>query len=178
MVKIDLACGTDKKKGFIGVDIVPGKDVDIVHDLETYPWPFEDNYADEVVVSHYVEHLPYEVDYYGKKTDGFIAFMNEVYRIMKKGATCTIISPYATSVRAWQDPTHRRAISEASFLYTNKKWREEVNIAHYDLNCDFDYQYGYQFYEEWANRSEEAKQFAVQHYNNVVSDIQIILTKR
>jgi hypothetical protein len=82
-------------------------------------------------------------------------------------------------MRAWQDPTHKRAISETSFLYFNKAWREVNKIDHcIGAECDFDFQYGYVLAPYWANRNEEARAFAIQHYINVVSDIQVILTKR
>ena len=37
-MKLDIACGNNKQKGFKGVDIVPGDGVDFVWDLEQYPW--------------------------------------------------------------------------------------------------------------------------------------------
>jgi hypothetical protein len=55
-VKLDIACGQAKKEGFIGVDIARLPGVDIVHDLEQFPWPFDDNSIEEARCSHYVEH--------------------------------------------------------------------------------------------------------------------------
>ncbi len=166
-IKLDIACGQNKREGFKGVDIAPGKGVDFVHDLEKYPWPFADNSVEEANISHYVEHVR-----------DLIKFMNELHRIMKPGAQCSIVSPYYSSMRAWQDPTHVRAISEATFLYFNQKWLSDNKLDHYGVKADFDFSYGYAFYPEWANRSEEARAFAVKHYNNVVSDIQVALVKR
>ena len=166
-LKIDLACGKNKKEGFTGIDIAPGKGVDIVHDLNKYPWPLKDNSVDEVNISHYVEHTP-----------DLIKFMNELYRIMKPGGKCEIVAPYYSSMRAWQDPTHVRAISEATFLYFNQEWLKTNGLDHYDVSADFDFSYGYVMSPEWISRSEEAKAFAIRHYINVISDIQVLLTKR
>ena len=56
-MKLDIACGQNKQKGFTGVDIAPGNGVDIVWDLEQFPWtPFKDNSVEEFYVSHYAEH--------------------------------------------------------------------------------------------------------------------------
>lgn len=166
-LKLDLACGQNKRAGFTGVDIAKGKGVDIVHNLEKYPWPFKANSVDEVNISHYIEHV-----------HDLVKFMNELYRVMKPGAQCSVVAPYYSSMRAWQDPTHVRAISEASFLYFNKEWRQNNRLDHYKIAADFDFSYGYALNPEWQNRSEESRAFAIQHYINVVSDIQVVLTKR
>lgn len=167
LLKLDLGCGGNKRKGFTGVDIVKAKGVDIVHDLETYPWPFKNNSVDEVNMSNYFEHLK----------DPF-RFMNELHRVMKKGANCSIVSPYYSSMRAWQDPTHTHAISEASFLYYNKEWMKANKLEHYGITADFNFSYGYVLDQSWQNRSEEARAFAIKHYINVVTDIQVLLTKK
>lgn len=166
-LKLDLACGQNKTEGYFGVDVAPGSNVDAVVDLEVYPWPIESNSAEDIVCNHYVEH-----------TSDLMKFMNEIYRILKPGGKVKFVAPYYNSVRCWQDPTHKRAISEASFLYFNKQWRETNKLDHYPINCDFDYTYGYDVNVLWANRSEEARNFAITHYMNVVNDIHVVLTKR
>lgn len=168
-VKISLACGQNKPKGFLGVDIVKTKDTDIVHDLTVFPYPFDAKSVDEVECSHFIEHLTGEQ---------FMAFMDELYRIMKKGATAQLIAPYYSSMRAVQDPTHRQFISEANFLYYNKEWRINNKLDHYPIKADFDFNYGYTFDQEWINRNDELRQFALKHYWNVVTDIHVQLTRR
>lgn len=167
LLKLDLACGQRKQEGFTGIDFKKLDGVDVVHDLESYPWPFEDESVDEVYCSHFIEHV-----------NDLIPFMNELHRVMKPGAEAKFIAPYYTSMRAWQDPTHKRAISEASFLYFNQKWLKDNGLDHYPITADFDCVFGYMIDGNWATRSEEAKTFAVRHYWNVVSDIHATLTKR
>jgi SAM-dependent methyltransferase len=167
MVKLDIACGQNKQEGFIGIDQCVLPNVDIVHNLELFPWPIESNSIDEARCVHYIEH-----------TSDLIAFMEELYRILKPNAQCTLSAPYYSSIRAWQDPTHKRAISEASFLYFNKNWREQNKLDHYNIKCDFDFSYGYVLTPAWSTRSDEARNFAITHYINVISDIQVILTKK
>ena len=174
LLKVDLACGQNKQPGFIGVDFAKAPGVDIVHDLNKFPWPFKDNEVDEVFISHYIEHIPLDTP----KGDGLILFMNELYRIMKPGAKCMIVGPYYTSMRCWQDPTHRRAMSEAMFLYYNADWRKANRLDHYPITADFDYGYGYVMAPDWNGKNDDMKHFGIRHYNNVVSDIQVTLTKR
>jgi ubiquinone/menaquinone biosynthesis C-methylase UbiE len=165
-LKLDLACGQKKQPGFTGVDKTQVDGVDIICDLEKFPWPFEDNSVDEVICRHYIEHTP-----------DMIAFMDEIYRILKPGHDCTIVAPYYTSIDAWRDPTHRRAISEESFRYFNKKWREEAKVDHYGIKADFMFTHEFVLVPEWKMRSEEARKFAIRHYHNVVSEIKVTLTK-
>lgn len=164
-LRLDIACGKNKKTGFTGVDIWEG--ADIVADLEKFPWPFEDNSVDEIFCSHYIEHTP-----------DLISFANEIYRIMKVGAKAEIIAPYYSSIRAWQDPTHLRAISENTFLYFNKDWRVLNKLDHYPVVADFDFESSYVIDPAWKNKSDDELKFAIKYYINVVSDIRTILTKR
>lgn len=165
--RLDLACGQRKQPGFEGVDIAPLEGVDVVHDLNRLPWPVENASVEEVHCSHFVEHV-----------DSLITFMEELARILVTGAKATLIMPYYTSMRAWQDPTHKRALSEASFLYFNKGWRTQNGLDHYPIACDFDFSYAYAFQPEWAMRAQEARDFALKHYWNVASDLHVYLTKR
>lgn len=165
-LRLDIGCGHNKRLGFVGIDKKKLSGVDIVHDLNKYPYPFKNESVDEVFCSHFIEHV-----------DDMIAFMDELYRIMKPGAKAMIIAPYYANMRCWQDPTHKRAISECSFLYYNKIWRDSQKLEHYDIKSNFDFVYGYAVKPEWANRNEEARNFAIKHYINVVDDIQVTLTK-
>jgi SAM-dependent methyltransferase len=166
-LKLNLACGQDIREGYENVDRAELPGVDRALDLELFPWPWESGSVAEIFCSHYVEH-----------TADLIAFMDECWRVLKPGGTLTIIAPYYASMRSWQDPTHRRAISEATFLYFNKDWRAANKLEHYGIESDFDFAYGYAMTPEWANREESARAFAIRHYINVVDDIHVTLTKR
>jgi predicted SAM-dependent methyltransferase len=167
LVKLDLACGDNKREGFLGVDKFKTPSVDIEADLSE-KWPFEDNYADEVHCSHYIEHVT-----------NLCHFYTELYRILKVGGTATIIAPYGKNNRAWQDPTHVRAIVEESFFYLDKNFRKMNKLEHYLADVDFEYTVIYAGIDpHWQLKSEEARAFAIKHYWNVVADIQATLKKR
>jgi hypothetical protein len=201
--KLNLACGKNKAEGFFGVDKVMIPElVDAVVDLMYFPWNIRSESTDEIICSHYVEHIPKTTMLNGlsvalKKNptyagfrnellrylnivpdDGLIAFMEELYRIMKFGSVAKIICPYWSSIRCWQDPTHQRGINEATFLYFNKAWRVANGLDHYGIHCDFDYSYGYDFSQEWLTKSQETRDFAAKNYTNTIMDIQFMLTKR
>ena len=136
-VNISLGGASIESKNYINVDIKPGLDIDVVHDLETYPWPFPDNCADLLVASHIVEHIdPHKF--------GFIKWMDEAWRILKPKGQMMISTPYAGSLGYWQDPTHVNGCNEVTWyyfdpdqqidgkelyhFYTPKPWKV-VNIA-------------------------------------------------
>jgi ubiquinone/menaquinone biosynthesis C-methylase UbiE len=166
-IKLDIACGERKAEGFVGIDLSALAGVDIVHDLERFPWPVEADSVEEARVSHYIEH-----------TRDLIAFMNELHRVLQRGAKCVIVAPYYNSIQAWQDPTHTRAISEATFLYFNAEQRQRMGVWHYPITCDFDFTVAFGFHPEWINRPAAEREFARRHYTNVVGEIQATLTKR
>jgi SAM-dependent methyltransferase len=187
ILKLSLACGDRKPKGFKGVDIVKTSSTDYIQDLLQFPWSqFKDNSVDEIECSHYVEHIPHGNGF----DDPFFQFFDEIYRILKPAefdpanpniptkGFAVISGPYYSSVRAWWDPTHQRSLSEQTFLYLNKQWRIDNKLDHYPVSCDFDFSYGYVLAPDWQTRNQEVQAFAVQHYINVVSDIQVQLVKR
>ncbi len=53
-----------------------------------------------------------------------VGFMRELWRVCKDGAEVELQHPYQFSVRAWQDPTHVRALNEQSWFYYDKSRRQ------------------------------------------------------
>lgn len=169
-VHLDLGCGDNKKQGCFGIDIVKTNAADYVMDLTSFPWPIADASVDSIHCSHFFEHLT------GAQR---IKFMEECYRILKDSKQLVIIVPHWSSMRSIQDPTHQwPPVAESSFLYFNKNWRDDNKLAHYGINCDFDFGYGYSVDPEVSVRNQEYQQFAVKYYNNAIMDLFVTLTKK
>lgn len=185
-VALDLGCGQNKITvenirsqmnvnidTVIGVDFAKCPGVDVVHDLTVFPYPFENESVDAIFSSHFAEHL-----------DGFerAKFMDECWRILKPEGRMRLIHPYYKSVRAVQDFTHKwPPISENSYLYWDRGWRKMNGLTHgpYDLKCDYEFNVYYTWQDQvWANKNEETRNFAVNHYFNVVADMIVDLKKR
>lgn len=166
-----------KVEKVIGVDWAELPGVDKIHDLTEFPYPFKDNSVDAIYASHFAEHL----DGYQRRD-----FMCECYRILKPGGKMRLIHPYYKSVRAVQDFSHKwPPISENSYLYWDKNWMEANKLTHGDYayagkgECDFAFNIYYTWQDAaWATKSEEQRNFAVNHYFNVVADMIVDLTKR
>jgi predicted SAM-dependent methyltransferase len=105
-IKLDLGCGKTKKEGFIGIDILPFDNVDIVHDLKNFPYPFDDNSVDEIWMDNVLEIIPNP-----------IKVVEEIYRIAKPDSKITISVPYYRSLYAFIDPTHINFFSYFWFAY-------------------------------------------------------------
>ena len=103
---LDLGCGTKRRPGTIGVDFSDRYNPDVVHDLNIFPYPFPDNFADKVYLDNVLEHL-----------DSPLRVMEEVYRITKPGGEVTVIVPYFRSPWAFIDPTHKTFYTVDSFSY-------------------------------------------------------------
>lgn len=99
--------------------------VDVVHNLDHLPWPFENNTYDEIVAVHLVEHL-----------DCLLSFMNECHRILAPGGFLYLVTPEAGNDPdlCYADPTHKHLYRRHSwinymtrsegekFSYTDKFW--------------------------------------------------------
>lgn len=110
-IRLDIGCGGNKQPGFVGVDYrkVPG--VDIVQDLEEFPWKdIPDESVLVAIASHVVEHI-------NPAKGTFIRFMDEVWRILKPGGEFAIVTPYAGSPGYWQDPSHCNGVTENTLRY-------------------------------------------------------------
>jgi len=174
MKKLDLACGAVKQEGFLGVDIVAAEGVDVVHDLRVAPWPFEDDTIDEARCSHFFEHL-----------DGpeRIGFMNELWRVLKKGAGCIFTTPRGFD-RQVQDFSHKwPPVVEASYFYFNKEFYKQNKLEHYielhGIKCDFDVRpMQISVTPEFALKNEEHKTFAIRNYTNASVDLAVLMVKK
>lgn len=112
-IKIDLGCGENKQEGFIGIDMRDVKGVDIVHNLEEFPYPIPDECCSIILGSHIIEHI---------KPWFSIPFINELWRIMKDGGELVLSTPYPGSCGFWQDPTHCNGWNEATFQYFDPRY--------------------------------------------------------
>lgn len=172
--KLDIACGQNKQEGFTGIDIAG--DADIVHNLNTYPWPIRANSVSEVFCSHYVEHIPHG----SSVKDGWWLFFDEVFRICKPGALLKFVHPYAKSDRAFWDPTHTRYIHETTWYYLDAGWRKAQGLDHYQTKVDFEVALisGTGLADRFAAKHHEAQAYAREHYWNVIPDLVVDLKVR
>lgn len=93
----------------IGLDcsILPW--IDVVHNLDIFPYPFKDGEFDEIYAYMVLEHV-----------NDFIKTMKELHRIIRKWWLINIKVPYYLSTGAFSDPTHKTFFTEETFdFFTN-----------------------------------------------------------
>jgi SAM-dependent methyltransferase len=98
--KLDIGCGRNKDPQFTGIDIHHWPGVDVVWDLEKFPWPLEDNTFSYIKAIHVVEHINDQV-----------GFFREIHRVAANNAIVHLETPHFSSRDSWADPTHVRHMS-------------------------------------------------------------------
>jgi SAM-dependent methyltransferase len=158
MSELLIGCGNSRNKklrfgdegwaDLTTIDHDPNCGADVVHDLEQYPWPFEDNSFDECHAYCVLEHLGRQGDY-----KSFFATFAEIYRILKPGGILGAFCPSWQSEWAWGDPSHTRIISPASLVFLDREqyhnqvgrtamtdfrwlWKGDFEPVHLDDNGD------------------------------------------
>ena len=106
MKKLDIGCGNKKVPGAIGIDFNPNLDADVVHDLNIFPYPFDDGEFDEVHILGTLFLL-----------NDSVKVMEEVYRICKLGAHVVVLQPYFRSVWNYVDPWVKNFGTVHSFAF-------------------------------------------------------------
>jgi len=107
-ILLDIGCGANKQRGFVGMDKRKLDGVDIVHDLEVFPYPLKDESCITIVGSHIFEHI---------KPWLTIDFMDELWRIMRPDGQLALVCPYGWSSGYIQDPTHCNPVNQATWQY-------------------------------------------------------------
>ena len=104
-VILNIGCGKTRLPHSIGVDLVPIEGfVDIVHNLDLLPYPFESDYADEIHMYHVLEHL-----------HDPLQKIEELHRVLKSGGVLYLRVPHFSSMGAFTDITHIRPFGYLSF---------------------------------------------------------------
>lgn len=94
---LNVGSGRFPLDGAINLDIADVPGVDIVHDLDVAPWPFDDDQFSLVRGVQVFEHV-----------DDPILFMCEAWRVLRPGGELYLTVPHYQSANSFTDPTHRR----------------------------------------------------------------------
>lgn len=108
-MKLNIWCWQDPINWYINLDWIKLPWVDIIHDLDVFPYPFKDNYFDEIFSAHVLEHVW-----------DLWRVMTELVRITKNWWEIKTVVPYFTNPWTWADYTHKRAFTVGSFDYFRK----------------------------------------------------------
>lgn len=172
VLRLDLGCGPNPKEGFHGVDSIKFDKVGTVLNIGIDKWPWPDSSVSEAYCAHTLEHLTNFNDKWER-----VHFFNELYRVLKHDASCTLVIPHWSSNRYYGDPTHKEPFSEFGFYYLDKNWRA-VNAPHADIahnpkgySCHLACTWGYALHPSLAVRNAEYQQHAQQFWIEARQDM-------
>jgi ubiquinone/menaquinone biosynthesis C-methylase UbiE len=104
--RLQLGCGKKPLTDYINHDLVNYEWVDVKHNLDIYPWPFEDNQFEEVYANSVIEHV-----------EDLLACFGELHRILKPNGIFKGGVPWYNYGGAFGDPTHKQFFTKTTFDY-------------------------------------------------------------
>ena len=149
---LNFGCGTTTIKNAINVDMVKLQNVDKVFDFEKFPYPFKDNYFDEIHTYFVLEHL-----------NKHLEVMAELHRIIKEGGILYIRVPHGSGCYGqWGEFTHKRGYSYRSFdiftensdrsYYSNTRFKIKKRKLKYFLTYPYDFYKYNTWFPHWEKK--------------------------
>jgi SAM-dependent methyltransferase len=112
MATLELGCGVHPTPGALHHDRVKHSPfVDVGHDLNVLPWPWNIGQFDKILALDVMEHLTVDVQ----------AWMDACWDILKPGGELVLRLPAYDNPVSWRDPTHRRVFHPETFDYWDKR---------------------------------------------------------
>lgn len=119
--RLNLGCGTDIRPGFVNLDVSPLPGVDVAHDLDVLPLPFDDGRFTEIICQDVLEHV------------ALVDVLRELHRILTPGGRLRMRSPHFTSSSFYADPTHRTAFSISTLHFFAASGRHGDRSYYFDF---------------------------------------------
>jgi len=116
MKKLNLGCGEQKKEDYVNIDWQASVQPDVMHDLNSLPYPFTDNEFDLIEADHVLEHL-----------DRTFAIMKELHRILKPNGQLIIKVPHFS--RGFTHAEHAHGFDITFPLYFNPTFTKSGYIG-------------------------------------------------
>jgi SAM-dependent methyltransferase len=108
VVRLNVGTGpnVDPSPDVVNVDWHAFPGVNVLHDIDQTPWPFDDNQFSDCRAVHVFEHL-----------HNPLGFMAEAHRVLEPGGSLRLYVPHYQSENSFTDPTHVRHCTLRTFDY-------------------------------------------------------------
>jgi SAM-dependent methyltransferase len=120
LVKLNLGCGEFKKDGYLNLDISSAVKPDVVHDLNVFPYPFQEGQFDLIEADHVLEHL-----------ENPFLVMKELHRISRNKASLIVRVPHFS--RGFTHPEHKRGFDVTFPLYFQESFKGGFQGVEFEL---------------------------------------------
>ena len=128
------------------------------------------NTVDEVTIQGILEFL---------KPAERIAFLNELWRVMKPKAKAQIFTPYWCSNNAYSDlRVEMPPIVEGWYFHLDADWRKANTTIDRRYKCDFTPTWGYGLHHMISSRNQEYQQHAVSFFKEAAQTLIASVTKK
>jgi SAM-dependent methyltransferase len=119
--KLNLGCGEFRKDGYVNVDYYSVSEPDVRHDLNRFPYPFDNDSFDFIESDHLMEHLenPFRV-------------MRELHRIGRNGCRVRLRVPHFS--RGFTHAEHKRGFDASFPLYFDPTFKGGYQGVPFQLN--------------------------------------------
>lgn len=124
---LNIGAGNRIIAGAVNLDLTKHRpEIDVAHDLNALPWPFEAESFDKIVARAVLEHLRITL----------VESVNECWRLLRPGGVLFMKLPYWNHENAYLDPTHY--------------WRFALNTPTiFDPETDYGKRYGFYTTRKW-----------------------------
>jgi len=181
-MRLNLGCGQKKMSGWVNVDKLPSCNPDELVDLEKLPWPWPDDAAEDVMLSHVLEQL-------GATPALYIGVMKELYRVCRDGTTVTVVATHPRHDMFLDDPMNVRPITVDGLALFSQGFQRQYEARGFpgsplgaEIGVDFNIQgVNMALDEPWHGKlqrgemSEADMKSVVRGQNNVVSVITVVM---
>jgi SAM-dependent methyltransferase len=165
---MNLGCGKRNIPGTVNVDCKFDRSIDVVARAEALP--FKSGVFCETVASHVLEHI-----------SDIISAMREIHRTLEENGNVYIATPYGGSDGAWEDPTHVRCFTEASWAFFDKKlYENKETLGYYHSPVDFTFKViniTLIPHPEFSDVPKDELLKMIRRERNIVNEMQAVLQK-
>ena len=117
---LNVGCGSDIKANWINLDRSQLPGVNVVHDLDVFPWPFPQSSMGNIRIINVMEHL-----------SDATKVLEELHRLAAPECTITIRVPCVNGPDAFSDPTHKIFFNQHSFDFFDPSTRHGKERSYY-----------------------------------------------
>lgn len=118
-IRLDIGSGAASKPGWVSIDNRAHPAVNILWDLEMYPWPLEDGVAFQAFAGYVMSRI-------SRAQFGFIRFLNEIHRCMHDHGELMIVTYYGMNMHYLADPAACNPVNEAVLYHFDPEHKSQL----------------------------------------------------